>query len=258
MQSTLSQPAPHSLVEKLAFDSVPSHRRYRLRLARYQAMAEAIAAHLKARYPGCEVDPLKFLDIGPGSGRSLRFLETAGVADRLEFHGIDNDPRRMLSIFEPARWQLTHGDVEKGLPYASEQFEICVCEQVLEHLERPRESVAEMVRVLRPGGLLIVGVPTFPPGVAKLRTMIVSLLDRCIGMKRAHVQSFSSVSFKKLVCGGRPLELIACRGVRVISGGFLSQLEDREWWYQFNRWAGRTFPWLCTEIQLVLRKADAK
>src|SRR5688572_11122271 len=101
MQSTLSQPAPHSLADKLAFNSVPSHRKYRLRLARYQAMAEAISEHLKTRHPNRAADPLKFLDIGPGSGRSLRFLQTAGVANRLEFYGIDNGTHRMEHIFEP-------------------------------------------------------------------------------------------------------------------------------------------------------------
>jgi len=31
---------------KLAFEAVPSHRKYRLRLARYVGMAEAIATYL--------------------------------------------------------------------------------------------------------------------------------------------------------------------------------------------------------------------
>ncbi|WP_295430431.1 class I SAM-dependent methyltransferase [uncultured Thiodictyon sp.] len=45
------------------------------------------------------------------------------------------------------------------MPIDSEMFDAVVCTQVLEHLEWPRESVAEMYRVLKPGGRLFITVP---------------------------------------------------------------------------------------------------
>lgn len=45
------------------------------------------------------------------------------------------------------------------LPFRSGAFDAVLCTQVLEHVEWPRECVAEFYRVLRPGGTLYVTVP---------------------------------------------------------------------------------------------------
>ena len=47
----------------------------------------------------------------------------------------------------------------RSLCFQDESFDAIVCTQVLEHLEWPRESVAEFFRVLKPGGLLFMTVP---------------------------------------------------------------------------------------------------
>jgi SAM-dependent methyltransferase len=242
---------------KLAFNAAPSHRLYRLRLARYKAMAESVESYLQrplvARKGGS--GPLNFLDVGPGSGRSMAFLEQEGVADRFKFYGIDYSEDRLGTIYKPDQWQLTCGDVTKGLPYDSENFDICLCEQVLEHLPDLDHTIGEIVRVLRPGGLMIVGVPTFPPGIAHARSLGVGLLEQAFGWKRGHVQTFTSRRFKMLMAN-HPVRLIACRGFRIVSGGPFSRLEDHYWWYRLNRRIGQAVPWLCTEVQLVLQKTN--
>jgi SAM-dependent methyltransferase len=45
------------------------------------------------------------------------------------------------------------------IPVSDDRFDAVLCTQVLEHVELPRESVAEMYRVLKPGGRLYVTVP---------------------------------------------------------------------------------------------------
>lgn len=45
------------------------------------------------------------------------------------------------------------------LPFEDASFDVVVCSEVLEHLFEPQLSVAEVIRVLRPGGRLIVTVP---------------------------------------------------------------------------------------------------
>ncbi|CAN5600119.1 MAG: class I SAM-dependent methyltransferase [Pyrinomonadaceae bacterium] len=45
------------------------------------------------------------------------------------------------------------------LPMANERYDAVLCTQVLEHLERPRESVCEFHRVLKPGGRLYLTAP---------------------------------------------------------------------------------------------------
>lgn len=45
------------------------------------------------------------------------------------------------------------------LPLADGSVDAVLCTQVLEHLDRPRESVGEFFRVLKPGGVLYLTVP---------------------------------------------------------------------------------------------------
>ncbi len=53
---------------------------------------------------------------------------------------------------------LVQGDVT-ALPVASAAIDVVVCWDVLEHLPRPERAVAEVARVLRPGGLAVFALP---------------------------------------------------------------------------------------------------
>jgi SAM-dependent methyltransferase len=236
--------------EKLAFGVEPSDRRYRLRLARYKALAETIAAFVR------ESDrqrPLKLLDVGAGNGRTLRYLEAEGAADQIEFHGVDLSPKRLDNMYRPERWSLVQANVEHGLPFDTGSFDVVVCEQVLEHLHDPQGVVHEIARVLKPDGLLIAGVPSFPPGGYWVRKRLVPWMDRRKGRTRDHVQVFT----RRLFAAMFPQDLFevrAKRGFRWITGWLLAPLEDSWLWYRYSLFMARLLPWLCTESQIVARR----
>jgi SAM-dependent methyltransferase len=156
-------------------------------------------------------------------------------------------------MYRPDRWSLVQANVEAGLPFPSGCFDIVVCEQVLEHLHDPVGVAREMARVMRPGGLLIAGVPIFPPGLFAVRRHVVPLVDRLMGKARDHVQVFTSRRFGRLFAG-ELFEVKAKRGFRVVTGWPLGGLEDRRWWWRLNLAVGRAAPWICTEVQLVARR----
>ena len=54
------------------------------------------------------------------------------------------------------------GDAE-SLPFTDGSVDGVICEVTLEHVGRPEEAVAEMIRCLRPGGLLYISVPFLQP-----------------------------------------------------------------------------------------------
>lgn len=55
------------------------------------------------------------------------------------------------------------------LPYADSSFDLVTCTEVIEHIEHYRESLREMYRVLKPGGVLVVTTPNILNLKSRLR-----------------------------------------------------------------------------------------
>jgi len=159
--------------------------------------------------------------------------------------------------YSDERWKLAVADVRAGLPFCDEAFDIVICEQVLEHLAHPENTLLEIGRVLRPGGLLILGVPTFPPGARFFRSRIIPHIYRLLNHSSSHIQAFSTGSIAKMVKRTQLFNVASTRGFRIISGGMLQFLEDCRWWWRLNSLLGRALPWLCTEVQILTLKRAA-
>lgn len=235
----------------MAFGIEPGRARFHLRLARYVALAEAIAAHVRQAPAG---QMLKLVDVGVGNGRTVRYLEPSGLDSRLEFHGIDISPRRLDGMYKPERWSLTQADVEKGLPYDDATFDIAVCEQVMEHLHEPQRAAAEIARILKPGGLLVAGVPIYVRPLAWGRRTIVPRIDRWRGKTRDHVQVFTKKTFVRMLESTGALRVNDVYGFRMIGDGPFLMLENHHWWYRWGRFCGRLLPSLCIEIQVLAHR----
>ena len=240
---------------KLAYGVVHSKAIYPLRLARYKALAEDVAAWVRA-HPGPR--PLRLLDLGVGTGRTLRFIEAEGVAGELRFHGFDLSPRRLAMSGERKEWLLCQGTLTAPLPFATGSVDLCICEQVIEHLDETDSVLSEIARVMRPGGLLVLGVPTFPAAVVPWHKRFTRLRRRLLPEGHFHFQTFSADSAEAMVRDAG-FSVRNVRGFRWISGGFLRPLENQAWWYRANRRFGARHPGLCTEVQvLATRDASAE
>lgn len=97
----------------------------------------------------------RVLDAGCGSGRTLEELEDYG-----EVYGIELEP----GAAEVAR-SRGHGEVREGrleeLPWPDECFDLITCLDVVEHTPNDRAALAELRRVCKPGGWLLVTVPAY-------------------------------------------------------------------------------------------------
>jgi len=93
------------------------------------------------------------LDLGCRSGALTRhFLDGNDVV------GVDVD-RAALAKAEQLGITPVVADVDEPLPAASETFDAVVAGELLEHVRFPRALVAEVRRVLRPGGVFVGSVP---------------------------------------------------------------------------------------------------
>lgn len=93
----------------------------------------------------------RVLDVGCGTGRSSALVRDLGDP----VLGIDPDP----GMLEVARPRLDAALLAEGehLPFRDRVFEAAVAVTVLEFARDPAEVVAEMARVTRPGGRIVVG-----------------------------------------------------------------------------------------------------
>jgi SAM-dependent methyltransferase len=240
---------------------VEPHRRatYELRQSRYVALASAIELEAQAQAKKNR-QRVELLDVGVSDGITLRYLEPRMTGLNIGLSGVDLFPLGLDCVYRLPDWKLHRVDLEKGMPsLPSASYDIVVCEQVLEHLHNVQGAIRDLHRVLRPGGLMIVGVPIFPFGLHKARTAAVRAYDRLFGPKeRGHVQAWSLRSFLREFSGIEDLHLESARGFRIVSGGILRPLEFTRQWWLLNRWIGAKVPSLCTEVQVLLRRGTAQ
>lgn len=93
----------------------------------------------------------RVLDIGCGSSRIVQNLPR-GV-------GMDLAIRKLRWLRGPGR-MLLQADMNH-LPFGGRAFDAVVCSEVIEHVPREEVRLSEQVRVLAPGGLLILGTPDY-------------------------------------------------------------------------------------------------
>jgi SAM-dependent methyltransferase len=93
------------------------------------------------------------LDVGGGPG----YFATAFTESGLRYVGVEPDPREMHA--GPATSRSTAGSYVRAsglaLPFADDSVDICLSSNVAEHVPRPWQLGREMLRVTKPGGLVV-------------------------------------------------------------------------------------------------------
>lgn len=102
----------------------------------------------------------RVLNAGCGEGSYCPWLEAFDGITR-----IDNVDVSIASSFrahhpDPRHYQETASLT--ALPFADASFDAALCTEVIEHIEDHQQAVAELARVLKPGGMLIASVPMTP------------------------------------------------------------------------------------------------
>jgi SAM-dependent methyltransferase len=113
----------------------------------------------------------RVLDMGCGAGRHAFEMYRRG-ADVVAFDQDGDELAGVLELFAAMReaGEVPAGaeaDIKQGdalsLPFADGEFDRVVAAEVLEHIPDDTTAIAELARVLRPGGTLAVTVPRWLP-----------------------------------------------------------------------------------------------
>jgi ubiquinone/menaquinone biosynthesis C-methylase UbiE len=118
----------------------------------YHPLCSAIAMILVER-----LRPRKSLEIGCGLGYFVHALRELDI----EAYGVDISEYAINNGVDGIREYLTCRDVDtEQLPYAAESFDLVTSLRAMEHLNKPQNAIEEMERLLKPGGFVVVFVPT--------------------------------------------------------------------------------------------------
>tara|TARA_R110002110_G_scaffold3104_11_gene15934 strand:- start:703 stop:1425 length:723 start_codon:yes stop_codon:yes gene_type:complete len=169
-------------------------------------------------------DGQRALDLGCGAGRHVHGMY---YHSRCHVVGLDlgfEDVRRTRDGFgacpdvDPAtdrRFSLTVGNA-LSLPFPDASFDKILCSEVLEHIPDYEQAVAEIDRILKPGGTLALSVPRYWP-----ERICWALSDDYHNEPGGHVRIFREYQLKRSVEG---------RGLSFFHRHFAHGLHSPYWW----------------------------
>ena len=119
---------------------------------------------------GLKADDL-ILDMGAGAGRHAFEVYRRGahivaldysLADLKDVSGLFAAMTEAGEAPAGTSWATVNGDGTQ-LPFPDDTFDHIICSEVMEHIPDDAAAARELARVLKPGGMLAVTVPTFLP-----------------------------------------------------------------------------------------------
>jgi 2-polyprenyl-3-methyl-5-hydroxy-6-metoxy-1,4-benzoquinol methylase len=135
---------------------------------------------------------LDILDVGCGSGLNSVALAAKGHRVR----GVDLSPAA-IERYRSQGFEGSVGNFDNGLDYQDASFDAVFCSEVIEHMTSPEILAAEMSRVLKPGGLLVLSTPNSAFWLYRVLGLLGYTVSELQHPK--HFQFFSRRSLLKLL-----------------------------------------------------------
>lgn len=157
-----------------------------------------------------ELDPKngeRIIDIGTGTGYYLYLLSNLGL--KLDLTGFDSDEKALNEARQTLsnhKIKFIHGDILK-MPFKSNTFDKVIMSEVIEHLLDDVNSLKEVKRVLRKGGIMVLSTPSFdyPLLWDPINWMLMHLLGKNIksgfwsGIWNQHIRLYRQRELKKVL-----------------------------------------------------------
>jgi ubiquinone/menaquinone biosynthesis C-methylase UbiE len=180
--------------------------------------------HLGLR-PGAKV-----LDVGCGGGRHIRQTRLLPGIDAIALDLGDKETRdtaKMLRELDTipvqwggtvpgaGHWLSTRGSVYQ-LPFGDGTFDCVIISEVLEHLHEDARALAEITRVLKPGGVLAASVPREGP-----EAVCWALSKKYRNTPGGHVRIYRRTRLRAL---------LKSAGYEIYASHFAHGLHSPYWW----------------------------
>jgi SAM-dependent methyltransferase len=139
----------------------------------------------------------RVLDLGCRSGQLTKHFLDGNEVVGLDVDAVALEKAAALGI-EPVQ-----ANVEEPLPFPDESFDAVVAGELFEHLQFPDALVAEIRRVLRPGGVLVGSVPN----AYRVQSRLLFLRGKPPEDDPTHLRMFSPASMRALLAGFEAVDL---------------------------------------------------
>ncbi|MEN9354265.1 MAG: hypothetical protein RL318_1590 [Fibrobacterota bacterium] len=188
---------------------------------------------------------LRVLDLGCGQGDDLEGIGRILSAAKVELTGVEGwEPYRQICATKGIATVAL--DIERdALPFEDGHFDVVMANQVLEHAKDLFWILGEVSRVLKPGGVFLVGVPN----MATWHDRLLLLMGQQPSSNKVlgpHIRGFTLPGFKRFAA---------------TDGHFTVDATDGSGFYPFPeglaKLLARLFPSLATGIFFRLRRTDA-
>lgn len=103
----------------------------------------------------------KIIDLGCGDGFYLYLLNN--LYPELNLTGFDHDQivlKNARKNIKTNRIKLIKGNISK-MPFKKNSFQKAIITEVLEHIDDDKQALDEIYRILKPGGVLVLTVPSY-------------------------------------------------------------------------------------------------
>ncbi len=223
-----------------------------------QKKALDVLSVVRTRFTPGELSNKRILDVGSGYGALLERLHVYCPQAQLSGMDIYINPE-LKNCLPYVQW--SEGQAE-NLPYQAGEYDVTLASAVLPYLEDDLQGLREMIRVTRPGGILILYVPKRRyPGFYKYldyRPDKFASLLKSEGLKvieTVPVKSFAAIWTEKIIAGlnrlsgrrPRRLDLSQPRTIGYYLMKLLLKLNGADRW--LSRISFRDYIYLCQRIE---------
>jgi 2-polyprenyl-6-hydroxyphenyl methylase/3-demethylubiquinone-9 3-methyltransferase len=139
----------------------------------------------------------RVLDLGCRSGALTKHFVEGNTVVGLDVDAAALEKAAALGI------ETVQGNVEDPLPFADGSFDAVVAGELFEHLQFPDALVAEIRRVLRPGGMLVGSVPN----AFRVQSRLRFLRGRAPEDDPTHLRMFSPDAMRSLLGAFEDVEI---------------------------------------------------
>jgi SAM-dependent methyltransferase len=201
-------------------------------------IAQWVCDHLERETRG----PARVLDIGLGGAEDLLEIKRARLGAEVEIFGIEYNPDRVRAARAKGIRVLAINVERERFPLDDGSVDAVIANHVVEHLKEVFFFFSEISRILKPGGIAVIGFPNLGGWQNRL-ALLFGAEPPCMRMLGSHVRGITVPGFRRFA------EFGGFFRVRRVKGRAFYMLPPR-----FSRTAASLMPGLAAAVHVVLER----